>query len=468
MTSDEAKNDDRRPRWITKTRELSASTLLVGPLLAAGLGLLLIGDLIVRAASLRAHYTDWGLLPRDALTQFFPPEASFSLHLLSGSAGAQAVLFIIAGVFAAMMVVGCHTRLATIASWVMALSLDNRNPMVVQSADVLLRVLLFWAMFLPLGMVWSVDGERARRKRARLPWKGYLLGIQLQPSAYLSLATAALLLQICFVYWFGYLLKAGPIWHEGKALYYALNCDLYVARAGIWLRGQPALLVPMTLAVLYTELIGPFVAFCPVFTGPVRTLVVVVFVLLHLGFGVFLSIGIFPYVSAIAWAVFLPGWFWERPVVRRLTARWLKELAEAVPVREDQVVSLRGRRRFIEQAVVSILVLASFYFVLVWNMRQSNADPAMPTPPTSVQTLGRWLPLGDVFIGAGKLAGIDQFWTMFAPSPPQDNMANGLSSSAGCPTGKMSTFLCGVLPRFHGRSRRWFLGDAARRAWQKY
>ena len=156
----------------------------------------------------------------------------------------------------------------------------------------------------------------------------------------------------------------------------------------MWLLGHPSLLVPLTLAVLYTEPIAPFFAFSPVFTGPLRTLVVLVFVLLHIGFGVFLSIGIFPYVSILAWSVFLPSWFWERQWVRRWTG-FLGVAGESTEQPDNQPASPRSRRSFFARAAASTLVLAAFYFVLVWNMRQSNADPAEPAEPTLVQANGR-------------------------------------------------------------------------------
>jgi hypothetical protein len=82
----------------------------------------------------------------------------------------QALLFGIAAVAALAMLVGYRTRLAVFVVWVLVLSIQVRNPFLDSSADDLLRLLLFWAMFLPLGAYWSVDclrgGSRSHHQRA--------------------------------------------------------------------------------------------------------------------------------------------------------------------------------------------------------------------------------------------------------------------------------------------------------------
>ena len=39
------------------------------------------------------------------------------------------------------------------------------------------------------------------------------------------MGTVALLAQVMFVYFFSALLKSGPTWSDGTAVYYALNID---------------------------------------------------------------------------------------------------------------------------------------------------------------------------------------------------------------------------------------------------
>src|SRR5215210_4692651 len=128
------------------------------------------------------------------------------------------------------MLVGYRTRPMTILVWVLVLSIQNRNPLVLSGGDSLLRLLLFWAMFLPLGAYWSVD-RALKDATTRLSTR------------FLSLATVGLFMQIAFVYWFTAALKSGPEWRvDGTALYYALSLDQLSTSVGQYLLNFPELL----------------------------------------------------------------------------------------------------------------------------------------------------------------------------------------------------------------------------------
>src|SRR5262245_23063066 len=265
-----------------KLEELFGADLRSLAVLRIGLGLLILVDLAQRATDLTAHYTDFGLLPRADLLLVSPSRWLVSLHLVSGVWQAQALLFAVAGICALALLVGYRTRLATIASWLLFTSLNTRNPMVVLGADVLLRVVLFWAMFLPLGARYSVD-------RA---WLGATNGSR---PRVLSAATVAYLLQIVLVYWFTALRKSDPEWRSaGTALYYALSLDHLTTPLGHALLQFPALLTALTHGVLWLEFLGPLLLFIPFWTGPIRIAVVLAFVLMHAGIALTLRIGFFP------------------------------------------------------------------------------------------------------------------------------------------------------------------------------
>src|SRR5688572_17145385 len=181
--------------------------------LRIGLALLLFVDLVQRSGDLVAHYTDFGLLPRADLLQLSPSRWLVSLHLISGVWQVQALLFVVAGVCALALLVGYRTRTATALSWLLFTSINTRNPLLVLGADVLIRVVLFWAMFLPLGARYSVDSAWRRAPTLQSPRR-------------LSAATVAYLGQLVLVYWFTALRNSDPEWRtEGTALYYALSLD---------------------------------------------------------------------------------------------------------------------------------------------------------------------------------------------------------------------------------------------------
>ena len=88
---------------IPGLREIFGIDLRTLALFRVGLGALLLVDLALRARDLTAHYTDAGILPRAALLDTLSV-GSFSLHLLNGTVAFQAVMFIIAAVFALIFI----------------------------------------------------------------------------------------------------------------------------------------------------------------------------------------------------------------------------------------------------------------------------------------------------------------------------------------------------------------------------
>ncbi|PKB83221.1 MAG: hypothetical protein BZY88_02700 [SAR202 cluster bacterium Io17-Chloro-G9] len=295
-------------RWAPKLQELFGVDLRSLALFRVGLGSLVIADLVTRAADLNAHYTDAGVLPRPALVESVGNYWNLSIHNLNGSIQVEAGIFLIHGIVAFLLLVGCRTRLATILCWFLTISLAGRNPLVLSGGDNLLGLLLFWGMFLPLGARFSIDSALNSAPPR-------------ESSRYVSAATVAVLVQVCFVYLFSAMLKSDPIWREDySALYYALSIDQLVTGFGHFLLGYPGLLVALTMVTFWTELIGPIIVFSPVFTGPIRLAMVAAFLALHLGIALTMNLGFFTYISMAGWILFVPSGFWDNAFRRLRTA----------------------------------------------------------------------------------------------------------------------------------------------------
>lgn len=108
-----------------------------------GIALVVLADLIVRSTDLTTFYTDKGVLPKTTLVQLGLAAHNLSLHLLNDSWQFQAFLFSLAFIFALMLLTGYKTRLASIVTWFMVISLQNRNPLILSGADQVLRLVLF-------------------------------------------------------------------------------------------------------------------------------------------------------------------------------------------------------------------------------------------------------------------------------------------------------------------------------------
>lgn len=295
--ADSASAAGSRPR-LAGWREVFGVDLRTLALFRVGLASVILADLCLRAADLEAHYTDFGILPRSVLPNFLHPD-SVTLHAMGGSVWSQALLFLIAGLFAVQLLIGYRTRLAAVLCWVFLVSLQHRNSMILSGQDNLLVVLSFWSMFLPLGARYSVDAATNNGEPA--------------PNAYFSVATMALLIQGMSMYFFSALLKSDPRWiPDGLAVHYALQLDYFATPFAHWFRQFSELLKGLTYYVWTLELVGPFLIFSPIFHRSFRVFFLVAFITMHIGFLLCLEIGFFPFVSILMNLTFTPGWVWDR------------------------------------------------------------------------------------------------------------------------------------------------------------
>lgn len=261
-------------------------------------GLLVVYDLFNRSEYLYDHYSDLGILPRGDLLNHISSER-FSLYLINGSVEFQALMFGIAILFGFALIFGYRTRLVTIVSWILLLSLQNRNPVLLQGGDNLLLLLLFWGMFLPLGARFSIDAALNKTPP--------------KDNAYFSFATMGLALQCMAVYFFTVFLKSGPEYFpDGSAVYYALQIDAMQTPFGRWLGQFYELTRGLTFFVLFLELLAPIFIFSPFFFVPIRLAVMFLLIIMHLGFHLALEIGYFPFVSWVTILSFTPSWVWDK------------------------------------------------------------------------------------------------------------------------------------------------------------
>ncbi len=375
--------------WIKRVFSIDTRSLA---LFRIALALLILFDLSVRARELVAHYTDLGVLPRTAFIEHYGHFSWWSFHLLSGSLWFQVLLFLVAGVFALALLFGWNTRIAMVASWLLLISLQTRNPLVLQGGDIFLRVLAFWAMFLPLGAKWSLD---SLKRSDYFPNKNIL-----------SFASAGLLLQIAFVYFFSALLKSGKEWiPDGSAVYLALSIDQFATHFGKWLLMQASLLPILTYATYYLELIGPFFLFIPFWFGPLRMIFTMGFVVLQAGMGLSLRLGPFPWISGMAMLVFLPSWFWSTKVGGKI-----ESLLDSIENKFKSPPHLQ-KRSFIKSETSRLFtilgnVIAAFFiiYLLLWNVQTLGHDSV----PDEIEVIA-------------QVTRTDQMWNMFSPYPLKDD-----------------------------------------------
>ena len=284
--------------WLrSRLPQLFGIDLRTLALFRAAVGAVLLADLLCRVGDARSFYSDNGVMPRGWLAAS-AGAWRLSLHTANGQTWFEVALLLLAALAALALLLGWRARLAAALCFVLQASLLNRNPLVAGEGDVLLCCLLLWSAFLPLGARWSVDSALAREAP--------------RDHAHLSWASAALLLQVLSAYFFTALRQSGAEWWpDGSALYYALQLDMLVKPAGMWLRQFPDALPWLSWGVWLLQLLGPLLALSPVFTRPLRLIILLLFALLQLALLLLFHLGLAPLVGLAAVTVLAGGWTWD-------------------------------------------------------------------------------------------------------------------------------------------------------------
>ena len=364
-------------------------------------GLLLV-DLAIRLQDFSAMYTEAGILPLDQAARYHD-EWRWSLHFLSAASGFQGMLLALAGLWALALLVGWHTRLATILSWVLLVSLHARMPLILNAGDSYLRLLVFWSVFLPLGKAWSLDTLRRPQ-----PAGG-------AETPALSVAGAAILLQVCIVYWYSGLAKLNEVWLGGNAMDHLLRYSMLVKPLGEYLVDFHGLLEGLTRGTVLLEIAGPFALLAP-WKG-VRAAAVALFSAFHIGIELTLHVGLFAFVSLTGLTLFLPASFWScrcctgirgrlQPLRALLARRWERPLpagpADAI---EGKLQRLTGGRLLTwrRRAANTLCLFFLVYIVASWDF----------------STL-RYRQIPDWLRGIGNAAMLPQAWGMYHTAIPRD------------------------------------------------
>ncbi len=395
---------DFRTRLKDKLTQIFGSDLRSLAAFRIGLAVLIFFDLADRARDLRAHYTDWGVLPRGALLDLFLHPSCFSFHFMNGTWQWQLFLFALAFLSAAGLLVGYRTRFMTVASWILLVSLQNRNPLVLQGGDILFRMILFWAMFLPLGARCSMDRHLARASG------------ETEPKMILTWATAAVLIQSVLLYLFAGILKTSAEWTKNyTAVYYAMSIDQLTTPLGHWLLGHPDLMKALSYLTVKVEIFGPLLFFIPFWTGFFRGVAILLLFGMQMGFGATIRVYIFPWICFCATFPMIPSVFWDRlPRAVKALSGWGLRAAERIRTRT--FFAWLQRRlppespsettpRWLNAAAAFFLV-----YVLLWNF--GTLPAFFFKKKLDVPRQAKWI---------GSALRIDQQWNMFAPYPLKDD-----------------------------------------------
>jgi hypothetical protein len=283
--------------------------------------------------------------------------ADVSLLSISGSPIWAGLIFALGFVLAALVLVGWRTRWTTPLLWLVVLSIQHRNPVLHDHRDVLFTLALCFGSLLPWGAAFSLD---ARRNRCA--------------TRYTGLPAIAYVVAIACIYMFAALLKSGPEWRSDfTAVEHAIGVRYWANAAAEDLLAHPTWMAILTVGVLAFEAAVAVLLVSPWRPNLARWLVVVGICALQLGFAIFLWLDTFPMIAAAFALGLIPSSLW----------------------REDSPIELPPRCRWRARIAAGLIG-----YLLALNVL-SVASP------------------GALSIAAipAELLGLEQRWTMFAPSP---------------------------------------------------
>ena len=275
------------------------------------LGIIIILDLLVRSTDMIAHYSQHSIIPPESMVElgggYF-----ISLHFISTTILFQRILFSISLLFAFLFTLGFHTKISNIISWLLLLSIHNRNVLLLNSGDELLRLIIFWAIFIPLGSEFSIDKYLSNKRNKN-------------KKQITSIGTMVIKIQLCWMYLETYLVKSGDNWKAGFGTYYALSDVEFTKEFGyLVLEYSPiSLLTLLSHFTLFLEILLPFLIIFPIvpiwrgseklskISEAVQILGALVVLALHTGFGMCMEIGFFPFIPVAVVVGFLPALFWD-------------------------------------------------------------------------------------------------------------------------------------------------------------
>jgi hypothetical protein len=289
------------------------------------LALLLLVDVLRRWSDLDVWYTNSGLMPNH--TMLWAPIERFGFSLFySVSELHEARFFVLViVVIYLLLLVGYRTRLMQVLALIAQVSLNCRVHYLLNGGDTTLSALLLWTAFLPLGDWLSVDAFLAKLRAARLVLDrtgAATLEVDPQqaerftpPTPRFEWVAGALVAQLAVIYFFNCVHKDTDGWAEGRVILDVLHQDRVVTALGVLVRPYltPAVSYVLTKATLVTEGGLPVLLLLPLLPVPgpfllwVRRFAVLSGFGLHLGFALFLNVGVFQPTMLCLWSFLIPG-----------------------------------------------------------------------------------------------------------------------------------------------------------------
>ncbi len=256
------------------------------------IGFIVLLDLCLRFIDPAQREVATGLIPQSVI-RMLSQDWNWSFHLAYESTPYQITFALITALCAVGLIMGRRTKWAFFGAWLMTLSLHNATWPSLNGGDTLMRMLLFWGMFLP-------DSEPFSIHRSDPSQSSFTTG------------NGCLLFQMMLLYGCSAILKLNPDWLSGQALAGSLQNDLYATAWGQHLLNYPSLLKILTWGTLGLELSGPLIFLIWPQKPYLRMVTVLALMAMHVTIMATMEVGLFSLVAVAGLSLFIPKTFWDK------------------------------------------------------------------------------------------------------------------------------------------------------------
>lgn len=296
---------------------------------------------------------------------------------------------------------GYFTRFSNLVVWILLCSIHARNPFILQGGDELLRIALFWSLFLPLGKKYSVDSKQLVEEEKSLN--------------VFSAGSIGFMILVFSVYFFSAILKTSTEWRsEGTAIYYALSLDQMTLPLGKVLLQFPLLCKVLTHFVYWTEVLAPCLFFIPYKNNLFRTIGIILLIAMHFGIGMTLFVGLFFLIGISTLIGMLPSSTVDKLLVKipiglkkgRVLSFSAKVLPDISSVRSVYAKVIQSLTNFYTETLLTFTLIFIMCVCIIWNLGNIT---------------GTGLTVSGPFKRMAYFLRIDQNWGMFSPGVFKDD-----------------------------------------------
>ena len=240
------------------------------------------------------------------------------------------LVYIASCFFAVTLALGLFTRASALLTFLLIVTLDHRNALILNSGDTFLRIATFFVIFSPAGKALSLDNWLAKRRGKQSP------GQQL----YAPWAMKLIQLQLAFLYFYAFVWKVtGTMWLSGTAIYFTSRLIEF------WRFPVPYIFEHMWTIKLWSwfTLLIEFALGTLIWIKELRYPVLIAGILLHLGIDYSMNIPLFGPIMVAAYVTFVEPADLKRWLARFSSAAKRKEpLVDLAPGHSRRDISFRG------------------------------------------------------------------------------------------------------------------------------